>query len=243
MEGFGFSCVDLTDLALPADAAAAVGVSYVGGGEELLDHAADGSGVDAHAALFLDDVTLLVELTLDGLADALALEVGPELEAVGGHAPEVLGGVFGGGGVDPDGAVLLGNLGELVGDDVFLGGGLGVLKCLLQICEFRGILTYALAKFRVVGCVGYFDLGEGDLFGRVVGGADLRGSLKGHVLEHVGETAVAERVVGGAGVDEGVEAEDGGFGALADDQRQAVRQYLYCCSFFKAGQVLSVSCA
>jgi len=152
-----------------------------------------------------------------------------------------LGGVFGGGGVDPDGAVLLGNLGELVGDDVFLGGGLGVLEGLLQICEFRGILTDALAQLRVVGCVGHLDLGEGYLLRRIVGGADLGGSLEGHVLEHVREAAVAERIVGRACIHQGVEAEDRSLGALADDQRETVRQYLDCGSLFKAGQVLCVS--
>jgi hypothetical protein len=39
-----------------------------------------------------------------------------------------LGGVFGGVGVDADGSVLFGDLGELVGDDVFLRFGLCVLE-------------------------------------------------------------------------------------------------------------------
>ena len=120
MEVGGLGGGDLADLALPADAGSAVGMRDVGGGEELLDHAADGVGVDAHPALLLHDVALLVELALDGMADALALEIGPELEAIRRHAPEVLRGVFGGGCVDADCAVLLGDRGELVGDDVFL---------------------------------------------------------------------------------------------------------------------------
>ncbi len=103
VEGGGLGGGDLADLALPSRRWGGGRVCDVGGGEELLDHAADGGGVDAHAALLLDDVALLVELALDGLADALAFEVGPEFEAVGGHAPEVLGGVFAGGGVDADG--------------------------------------------------------------------------------------------------------------------------------------------
>ena len=86
VEGGGLGGGDLADLALPANAGTTVGMRNVGGGEELLDHAADGRGVDAHAALFLDDVALLVELALDGMADALAFKVGPEFEAVGGHA-------------------------------------------------------------------------------------------------------------------------------------------------------------
>ncbi len=196
VEGFGLGCAYLADLALPADAAATVGVGDVGGGEELLDHAADGGRVDAHATLFLNDVALLVELALDGLADALAFEIGPELEAVGGHGPEVLGGVFGGGGVHADGAVLLGDEGELIGDDEFLCVGLGVLEGFFEAGEAGGVLAYAFAEFSVIGCVGDFDFRESDLFGGVVGGADLLGSLEGHVLEHVGEAAVALGVVG-----------------------------------------------
>ncbi len=76
---------DLADLALPTDAGATVGVRDVSGGEELLDHAADGRGVDPHTPLFLHNVALLVELALDGMADALALKISPEFEAVGGH--------------------------------------------------------------------------------------------------------------------------------------------------------------
>ena len=174
VEGFGFGGGDLADLALPADGGNAVGVGDVGGGEELLDHAAGGRGVDAHATLFLDDVALLVELALDGLADASALHVGPELEAVGGHAPEVLGGVFAGGGVEAFGAVLLGDLGErLIGDDVLLGGVLGVVEGLFEGGEPGLILAEAFAVLGVVGGVGGFDLGEGELFGGIVGGADL----------------------------------------------------------------------
>ena len=59
-----------------------------------------------------------------------------------------------------------------------------------------GSLADALAVLGVVGGVGDFDFGEGDLFGGVVGGADLGGALEGHVLEHVGEAAGALRIVG-----------------------------------------------
>ena len=82
VEGVGFGGCDLADFALPADPGAAVGVGDVGGGEELLDHAAGGSGVDAHAALLHDDVALLVKFALDGVSEAGALHVGPEFEAV-----------------------------------------------------------------------------------------------------------------------------------------------------------------
>ena len=172
------------------------------------------------------------------MGDALALEVGPELEAVGGHGPEVLGGVFAGRGVDADGAVLLGDLGELVGDDVLLGFGLGVFEGLVERGELLGALADALAELGVVGGVGELYLGEGDFFGGVVGGADLGGAFEGHVLEHVGKAAGALGIVGGAGVDLGIEAEDGGFGPLADEQGEAVGEDLDGGALFKAGEVL-----
>ncbi len=106
-----------------------------------------GVGVDAHAALFLDDVALLIELAGDGMADATALQVGPEFEPVGGHAPEVLGGVFAGGSVEADGAVLLGQFGELVGDDVFLGCRLGVLEDLLQCGQLRRVAGRRVLRY------------------------------------------------------------------------------------------------
>ena len=99
-------------------------------------------------------------------------------------------------------------------------------------------MSDALAVLGVVGRVGDFDLGEGDLFGGIVRCADLGGALEGHVLEHVGEAAGALRIVGRAGVDERVEAEDGGLGALADDEGQAVRQDFDGGAFFEAREIL-----
>ena len=63
-------------------------------------------------------------------------------------------------------------------------------------------------------------------------------ALEGHVLEHVSEAAGALGVVGRAGVDQRVEAEDGGLGALADDERQTVGQDLDRGAFFEAREVL-----
>ena len=59
------------------------------------------------------------------------------------------------------------------------------------------------------------------------------------MLEHVGEAGLAAGIVGGAGVDEGVIAEDGGFGALANDEGEAVGEDLDGGSFFEAGHVLA----
>ena len=87
--------------------------------------------------------------------------------------PEVLRRVLGGGGVDAGRAVLLGDLGKLVGNDVLLRGIDGVIEGLLQCGELRRILADALAELGVVGGVGLLHLGERDLLGSVVGGADL----------------------------------------------------------------------
>jgi hypothetical protein len=185
----------MADVALPADGGDAVVVGEVGGGEELLLEAAIGVGVNAHAALLLDDVALLIELAGYGMADAAALHIGPELQAVGGHAPEVLRRVFAGRGVEADGAVLLGEVGELVGDDVLLGFRLRIVEGFLELGEFGGVLADALAVLGVIGGVGDFDFGEGDLFGGIVGGADLVGALEGDVLKHVCEAALALGIV------------------------------------------------
>ena len=132
VEGHGLGGVDLADFAGPADGAAAVVVGHVGGGHELLDEAADGIGVGAHAALFHDHVALLVELAGHGIGQAARLHPRPQLQAVFRHRPEVLRVVEAGFGVQAVRAVGFGNLSELVGDDEFLGLGLGVEKGLVQ---------------------------------------------------------------------------------------------------------------
>ncbi len=81
-------------------------------------------------------------------------------------------------------------------------------------------------------------MARGDFFGGVVGGADLGGAFEGHVLEHVGEAAGTLGVVGRACVDQRVEAEDGGFGALADDEGEAVGKNFYGGPFFEAREIL-----
>jgi len=67
------------------------------------------------------------------------------------------------------------------------------------------------------------------------------------VLKHVGKAALALRVVGRAGVDEGVEAEDGGLVALAEHEGEAVRKDFDSGGLIKMGQaglpVLSACCS
>ncbi len=151
--------------------------------------------------------------------------------------------VFFGGRVDADSPVLFGDQRELVGDDELLRFGLGIFKGFVKLLEFGGIAADALAVLGVVGGVGGFDFGESHLFGGIVRGADLSRALEGHVLEHVREATGALRIIGGTGVDEGVEAEDGGFGALKDHEGQAVGQDFDRGALFKACEILRVCCA
>gem|GEM_PF-3993259 len=179
-----------------------------------------------------------VELALNGMADATAFKVCPELKAVGGHVPEIVGFIFRGGGVQAFGAVLLCDLREGIGDDELLGCYLGVVKGFFEGSEFGRGLPDLLAELGVVSVVGLLDFDEGELFCRVVGGADLCGALEGHVLKHVGEAGLTLGVVCGAGVHEGVVAEYRGFGALADDEGEAVGEDFYGGALFKAGHIL-----
>jgi hypothetical protein len=68
------------------------------------------------------------------------------------------------------------------------------------------------------------DLGEDLRFGLVVGGADLRGSFEGHVLEHVGETGDPRHLLRRPDVDIGVEGNHRSSGPLDDQKSQAVRE-------------------
>ncbi len=106
-------------------------------------------------------------------------------------------------GVQALGAVALGHFGELVGDDVFVRLGLGVEKGLLQLGQLLRVAAHGLQILGLVGVVGRLHLGQRNLFGGVVGGADLAGSLEGQVLEHVRQAALAGGVVHVARVDKG----------------------------------------
>ena len=131
VEFHGLGGVDLAHFAGPADAAAAVRVGHVSGGDELLKETALGVGIGAHAALFDHHVALLVELAGHGVGQAAALEIGPEFKAVLRHGPEELGVVEAGFSVQAFGAVALGNVGELVGNDEFVRFNLGIYEFLL----------------------------------------------------------------------------------------------------------------
>jgi hypothetical protein len=112
------------------------------------------------------------------MRDPRAFHIGPELKPVRGHRPEELGRVFSSGCVQPDRAVLLRHLRELVRDDELLRRSLRVLEDLVQRGQLLRVLPTRLRKLGVVGGVGDLDLGQRDLLGGVVGRADLLVPLK-----------------------------------------------------------------
>jgi hypothetical protein len=168
---------------------------HIGGREQLLNQPASGRGVHAHPPFLFHHVALLIKLALHRLPDAARLHVSPKLKPVGRHAPEVLRGVFARRRVQAFCAVLLGDLWKRIRDDVLLGCVLGVFEGLLQSGQLRRILADALAVLGIVGRVGDFDLGQCNLFGWIVGRADLRGALEGHVLEHMRKSGLAAWII------------------------------------------------
>ena len=68
----------------PAHGRPVIGMGFKRGGGELLEQAADGIAVGAHAALFDHDVALFVKLAQHGMKKTLGFEIGPEFEAVCG---------------------------------------------------------------------------------------------------------------------------------------------------------------
>src|SRR3954449_10479377 len=101
------------------------------------------------------------------------------------------------------GAVALGNLGELVGDDVFVGFGLRVLKGLLQFLQFGFIAAHLFQVFGFVGLLRGFHFFESFLLLGPVLGPNFSGAFEGKVLEHVRQAALAGGIVHIAGIDEG----------------------------------------
>ena len=210
----------LTSLGQPI-AAAAVVVRHVGRGQELLDKPADGVRVGAHAPLFHHHVALLVELARHHVGQPAALQPRPKLQAVLRHRPEVLRFVQPGFGVQAVGAVALGHLGELVGNDVLVRLGLGLNEGLFQLGQLLRVAAHGLQVLGLVGVVGRLHLGQRNLFVGVVRGADLAGALEGQVLEHVRQAALAGGIVHVARINKCGVAEDRRFRPLADDAASA----------------------
>ncbi len=78
-------------------------------------------GFGAHAALFAHHVALFIELAEYRLGEALGFQQEPELDAVGGEAVEILGGIDAGFRVHAHAAVFVDDLGNCVGDHVGIG--------------------------------------------------------------------------------------------------------------------------
>ena len=222
----------------PAHHGLPVGMRGEGRGQELLDQPADRLALGAHPPLLVDDVALLVEVAHHRLQVALRLEVGPELQPVGGEGEEVAGLVGVGEGVQAHAALAVDDLAELVLHHVGVGLGDPVLPRLLELGDLLVVAPDALAALRVVGGVGRLDRLERRLLLRVVGGPDAVGALEGHVLEHVGEAGDAGHLAVAAHVHVGEEGEDRRLGALAHEQREAVRERLDAHLLLEGGQVL-----
>ena len=119
-----------------------------GDAEKLLEQAAGRLALRPHPPLFDDDVALLVELAEDRLREALGLEVGEELEFVGGQRVVVGGGVGAGAGVETDAALARDQLVELVRLDVLLRRGLFLLELLLEPLELPSASGSRLSRAR-----------------------------------------------------------------------------------------------
>ncbi len=65
------------------------------------------------------------------------------------------------------------------------------LKVLFQLGQFLLIAAHGLQVLGLVGVVGRLHLFQRNLFGGVIRGADLAGSLEGQMLEHMRQAALA----------------------------------------------------
>ena len=219
----GLLAREVVEIAAVADERTAVGMTDVGHGQELFDHATDRRAVGAHATLFDHHVALGVELAHDGIDEALALEVGPELELVARHLVEVGGDVVAGRGVEAGATVLLDDVAEFVGHHEFARLVLRRRELGLEFFQPR-VVGEALVLLGEDLGVDLVDLLHRlALFAQVLG-PDLVGSLEGHVLEHVRQAGTALFLVHAADADLGEVGEHGRARTFDHDESQAVVQ-------------------
>jgi hypothetical protein len=114
--GVGLGLGDAGDVRGPAHHRPLVRTGLPEEGVEGLVVFPERGGLRAHAALFVNDVALGVELPEDGVHQAVRLQPGPQLDAVGGQAHHVDGPVLARARVEPLRAVLRVDLGEVVLD-------------------------------------------------------------------------------------------------------------------------------
>ena len=136
-------------------------------------------------------------------------------------------------------AVLLNQLAELIRLDVLVGLGDGVLPRFFELLQPRFIAADLLVPLPDVGGIGSFYLGQRGVFCDVICGTDLVGPLECHVLEHVSKTGLAHGILRRAGVYQCEEREDGRLRTLADQDSEAVGQFLDRDALFEGCDILS----
>ncbi len=186
VEGLRVLAREALQVAHVTDVRHAVGMGAVGDGDELLEQTAEGATLGAHAPLFLNHVALAVELAQHRIEETLAFQVREQLELVGRQRVAVDRVIGTGRGVQPDPAVAVDDLAELVLGDEIAGLVLRGRELRLEVGQF-GSLDSRPIPCGSVRPVGPVDLGHRLDLGLVVGGADLGRSLERHVLEHVRE--------------------------------------------------------
>src|SRR6185369_1866341 len=155
----------------------------------------------------------------------------------GRQGVEVVGVVGAGGGVHADAALARQEVVELVVDDE---AG-GVFLLLVEVGE-EALELLGIGRLRqplgLPGQVRGLDGGERLLLARPVAGADVRGPLEGHVLEHVGEAGDPGHLLRRADVGHGAEGEDRRARALDDEEGPAVGQLVDGGPLLEGGEVL-----
>ena len=106
--------------------------------------------------------------------------------------------------------------------------------------DLRLVVVDRIAAGAVVGGVRLFDFRQRGRLRRVVRGADLVGAFERHVLEHVREAGDPRDFLRRAGIHDRGEREDGCFGALHDDDGQAVVELAHGDALLERGEILRV---
>src|SRR5208283_4702716 len=128
-------------------------VCFERSGVELLQQPAGGIAVGAQAALFDYHVALFIELAQHGMKKTLGLQIGPQLQPIRGQRVVIGGLVVIGEGVEILAAALLDDLAKLVGHNIFVGFGNGVLPAFFELFQFGLVAAHALVALRDVGGV------------------------------------------------------------------------------------------
>src|SRR6185437_371571 len=148
----------------------------------------------------------------------------PEFQAVRWEIIKVVSGVFAGGRVHAYAAILFDYARVSIWDDVRLRLRQSPFQLLVQILNLRLVGVNTLISLRVVEIVNMFHLIDRLFLRRIIFGADGLGALKGHVLEHVGDTGFTLGIVHRSRVHVRMERNNGGVVTLDDNEVQAIRE-------------------